>query len=243
MLAYIQTEASTTLCGDCEAHAQCVLTELPWSVLERLKAIQQRCTQGMGTTLYRQGDPARGVFVIRRGWVKLFHSSPEGNTVTIGLGGPGAILGLTAVLDHNHHTVTAQAVEESHFEFLPKDPFLALLDGHPEVAAILLTQVSRERRQLLVELCEIAERVPAIDRLLHTLRNLAAACGSDREAGTRIGLPLTVQDLADRIGCSRQWTSKLLGELEKKQLIRRQGAFVLLRPQAFEPASTTASTS
>jgi CRP-like cAMP-binding protein len=197
----------------------------------------------MGTALFRQGDCARGIFIIRRGWVKLFHSSPEGGTVTIGLGGPGAILGLPAVLDDTVHTVTAQTVEESDFEFIAKDPFLGFLDEHPEMAATLLSQISRERRQLLIELCEIAERVPAIDRLLHTLRNLAATCGSDREAGTRIGLPLTVQDLADRIGCSRQWTSKLLGELEQRQLIRRQGAFVLLRPQAFEPTSTTASTS
>jgi DNA-binding MarR family transcriptional regulator len=46
--------------------------------------------------------------------------------------------------------------------------------------------------------------------------------------------PLTVRDLAGTLGCSRQWASKLLSEIEAQGLIEREGRRIILTDAALE---------
>jgi len=63
---------------------------------------------------------------------------------------------------------------------------------------------------------------------MSALVELGRIYGLPAEAGLRIPVPLTVQMLADKVGCSRQWASRLLGELEAAGKLRRNRGWITL---------------
>jgi len=70
---------------------------------------------------------------------------------------------------------------------------------------------------------------------MNLLREFGQNCGHPIDDGVRIRIPLTVQDLADKIGCSRQWTSKLLGKLQTARLIERNQGWIILVTDRTKP--------
>jgi CRP/FNR family transcriptional regulator len=64
-----------------------------------------------GAKLFSEGDPARNVFVICFGQVKISSTSRDGKTMILKIAGPGDVMGLSAVLANVPHEVTAEAIE------------------------------------------------------------------------------------------------------------------------------------
>jgi CRP-like cAMP-binding protein len=63
---------------------------------------------------------------------------------------------------------------------------------------------------------------------MSALVELGRVYGVPAESGLRIPVPLTVQMLADKIGCSRQWASKTLGELEAAGKLKHKRGWITL---------------
>lgn len=128
----------------------------------------------------------------------------------------------------------ARVVEEAVLELIHRRPLLKLLAAHPKVALDLLTQVSHELIHLQHDLCATMAGSPVPVRLLDKLRTLCEDYGVETATGLRLDLHMTVQDLADHLGCSRQWVSKALGDLEHQGMIRRRSRSLFLTDAGLE---------
>jgi len=223
-------------CGACEGRGRCAFLDLPEAQRTELDAIRRPCYFAQGTVLLLQGERAEGVLLVRTGWVKLFHHFPDGDVASTALVGSGYLLGLPEVLSGNPRPLGAEAVSGCHFDFLPAESFLRFTNRHGDVAQRLLKAVCTELHQMTVDLAQAAGRQPSVGRLLAALQKLAADCGRPRDGGVRIGLAFTVRDLADQIGCSRQWTSKLLSDLEGEGMIQRRNGWITLTNRALQPS-------
>lgn len=217
-------------CGTCEAQTRCAFSHLPRAAKQELARLSRSFTYSAGFPVYRQDDAARGIHIVRSGWVKQSFNTESGKGAAVALSGPGSVLGLAQLLSGAHHPVGATVVRAAELAYVEGRRFLAFLEDHPRLNRRLLRSMSREQARLLRELCESAGKVPSEQRLLHVLQGLAAECGVPREEGLRIPLRLTVQDLAERIGCSRQWTSRLVAELEEQGALRRRRGWWTLTP-------------
>ena len=133
------------------------------------------------------------------------------------------IFGLTEIMSGAPHGLTVETLAPTELEYIPREAFAALLLEHTQLAANLLKYVSKEFKQMQSELCAAADGVPLSERLLSRFRELAALHGEPVAGGKLLRLSLTVQDIADNLGCSRQWASKLLVDIENKGLIARRG--------------------
>src|ERR1700690_4281337 len=60
--------------------------------------------------LYLQAEPASNFYVICSGWIKLFHTLPEGEEVIVDMLTAGHIVGESAIFDHGCYTSSAQIV-------------------------------------------------------------------------------------------------------------------------------------
>lgn len=187
-----------------------------------------------GSIILRQGDPARGIFIVRSGLVRVAHLTPGGKAVGVQVLGPGAILGLTEVVTGDPFLSTVEAVEDCEVESVVRRQFVPFLLQHPEVALQLLIRVSQDLAQLQAGVFEAAGGGRLTDRLLRQLLELASSCGVPTDRGTLLDVPLTVRDLAGTLGCSRQWASKLLSEIESQGLIERDGRRIILTEAALE---------
>lgn len=219
-------------CLGCAAQASCVFVGLTREARREFRRILQIRTYSARSFLVRQGDPVEGVFVVREGMVRLLHLTPPGKIITVHLAGPGEILGLSQMVAGTSYPWDAQGAEKCTLEFIPRADFLAFLHHHPEVTLDLLTQVSQDFVKLQGDLCATMSGSPLRQRLLDKLRQLCEEWGVETERGLRLDLHVTVQDLADHVGCSRQWVSKSLGELERDGLVQREGRTLLLTPAA-----------
>jgi CRP-like cAMP-binding protein len=158
---------------------------------------------------------------------------PNGKSIS-DLFGPGSVVGVAWSAIHSTSPYTTMALEECEVEQADAGRILEHLRHDPGTALDLLRYVSRQSSRLLGLFYKTAGKVPSDARLLETLREISAGCGAAVEAGMRITLPLPVQVLAELIGCSRQWASKLLGRLERQGTIKRKGSWITL----VEPAQS-----
>lgn len=103
-----------------------------------------------GTLLFRCGDAAAGVFLIRKGSVRMTLNSADGifapRTV-----GPGEILGLPATLTGSY-SLSAQVAEDAELGYIPAPRVNALLECSPRLCLlatrIMSDEISRMRAAL-----------------------------------------------------------------------------------------------
>jgi CRP-like cAMP-binding protein len=194
--------------------------------------VSRVCIYGSGVTVFWQGDEPEGVFIVRLGWLKLSHVSLAGRAATVDIMGPGSILCLQSVLTGFPFAASCEVIEHCELEYIERDPFIKLLVSNQELADHILTTVCLDSGRFLTELCMTGAKVPARERLLYILKGLAGHCGLGGESGVQIKIQLTVSDIGERIGCTRQWTTKLLMELEHLDLIRRKQGWITITTKA-----------
>ncbi len=192
---------------------------------QELQQISERRFYGRNFTVTRQGDPASHVFVVCSGWLQTTHITPAGRAVSE-LAGPNTILGLAGAMTGTDYVYNARTLEECELLQIEREAFLAFIQDNPSVSVMLLKTMSRQWQRVLYHFYDLSSKVPAEARLVRTLREIAETCGNPMNGGIRIRVPLSAQVLADTVGCSRQWVSKMLGQLEQKGLIRHRSSWI-----------------
>ena len=182
---------------------------------------------GRNATIVTQGDPARFAYILRRGLVQVTSMMPNGKSF-MDLMGPGSVFGVPWMLTGQPHGFGFSALDECEFDQVDALLFRTYLEQNPAAALEILRQLSRQEIQLIRHMLLLTVRVPSSERLLTALLEVSRMCGESGESGVRITVPLTIQMLADKIGCSRQWVSKLMGELEAQGKLRRKGTWITL---------------
>jgi CRP-like cAMP-binding protein len=109
---------------------QPVPTGPPEAHLELAPALEQMGTpvaSPHGTILFQQGQPPSGVFVVRKGKVRLSRNGADGHR-TYRTVGPGHILGLLATVSDQPYVKTAEAVEDSELASVDRKCVMGLLN-------------------------------------------------------------------------------------------------------------------
>lgn len=97
-----------------------------------------------GDTLFREGEPACGIFILHSGLVDLLFAARNGNVKPLRVAGPGQILGLSAVISKHDHDCSARSRTLCRAGFIDGEDLLRLLDAHPEVWLNVLSLLSSD---------------------------------------------------------------------------------------------------
>lgn len=224
-------------CAVCQVQSRCAFTNLTSEAQETFRSISQIRFYAPGSMIVRQGEAADGLFVLRSGLVRVLHLTPAGKPVGVRLMTPPEIVGLTEVITGDRYSSTIESVEESQLEYVSRKRFVPFLLATPALAVELLIRVSQDYERIQEGVYESDGGSPLVERLMHKLQELASACGVTTEGGLLLDAPLTVQDLAGTLGCSRQWASKLLSEIESRGLIERRGRRIVLTDAGLDAES------
>ncbi len=110
--------------------------------------ISSTVTKTRGTLLFRRGDPASGVFLVRKGTVTLELDSAERIYRTRTLG-PGSVAGLPASVSGNAYSLTAKVAEDSELGYIPREKLIKLLGENPHLCfsamKVMSSEISRMR--------------------------------------------------------------------------------------------------
>lgn len=188
-----------------------------------------------GQTLFPQGAPQYGYYIVCEGAVKLVRRLAQGKKLIVALLGPGDILGLEAT-QAGRFGLEAEALERTRVGFIDKTDFAGLLERYPRLAAALVQKLSDEVAHLQRRLVATA-RQGARSKLAYLLLQLAETHGRKHPKGILIDLTLTRSELAEMAGVARETASLTLSHLKSRGLIALEGRKLLIRDKAGLEAS------
>lgn len=196
--------------------------------LARLSAIARQTTLAATETLFDQGDESDGLYIVASGIVRIFLSADDAREATINLLEEGEVIGEMSLLDGLPRSAGAAALTDTRLIFIPREPFMQLLEASPRLA-----------RQIILMLCERLRAANAqVDqaifhdlrhRLLELLRQLAVIHGRIEEDVAIVDLDLTQGTLAQMLGSSREAVNKQLRALAKEDRIEMDGRHIKVR--------------
>jgi CRP/FNR family cyclic AMP-dependent transcriptional regulator len=175
-----------------------------------LKAIEHQASRKRyrrKTIIIEHGDEANTLYFLVSGRVKIYVVGDDGKEIVFGEKGPGSYVGELALLAGGKRSASVQTLEDSDFLVLTQDSFNRIIAEHPEIALVLLRDLARRA-------CDLSDDVSAF-ALLDVYGRIAKLLETNAvdESGRLITGRLTHQDIADRVGSSREMVSKILKDL------------------------------
>ena len=96
--------------------------------------------------LFRQGEPAVGIFILHQGVVTLSMMSKDGHSLLAAQARPGSILGLPGAISNEPYTITATASAGAEVSFVSREDLIALMHADPIMSIKMLQVLAAEVR-------------------------------------------------------------------------------------------------
>lgn len=178
---------------------------------EELAALEERAVikrYRKNTVIIDKGDEANTLYILRAGRAKAYVVDDSGKEIVLREQGPGAVLGELALLADIPRTASVMTLEDCEFVVLRKPSFMQCLSDHPRIALNLIKALANQVNLLTVSVTDFA-LLDVYGRIAKVLRDSA-----EEEGGRMITSKLTHQQIADRVGASREMVSKILKDLK-----------------------------
>ena len=180
-----------------------------------------------GETIFGEGEPCSGLYVVESGNVRIFKSSSSGREQVLSIDGPGSSIAELPVFDGGTYPASGAAVDDVSLLFVSKQDFQALCLAHPQVPLKVLRVVGARLRRL-VGIIEELSFTTVRHRLANYLLRLAQKSGKRTAEGVEVSLPITNQELAAQIGTVRELVSRNLSRLQAEGMLKIDGRNVLI---------------
>lgn len=200
--------------------------ELPRQDLELLAAAAIAERHRARAFIFLEGDPARWLYLVKGGRVKILKQSPSGKEVALELLGPGEIFGGVAVFEGRPYPASAQAVDPTEVLKVPAERLLAVAERHPQLVRRMALLVGQRLRRAHERVRALAVE-PVERRLAGALLRLAEREGIGK--GGRFPYRLTRQNLAELAGTTVETTIRILARWRRDGLIADEEGRLLLR--------------
>lgn len=176
-----------------------------------------------------RGTARQAVYFVKKGRLKLVHTTPDGHEVIIDILGPSTLFG---ELERGEETgeVTAEALEETLLCMMRRDNFDRLVAAVPTLGTRVTKLRGLRLRKIQNRLVDMLY-APVEARLATTLLGLMAEFGVVRTDGTLLDLRLTHSDFAALIASTRETVSVALNNLARRGVIAFQDRRMLVTDQ------------
>lgn len=186
-----------------------------------------------GQTIFQEGDPCVGLYVVVSGHVRIFKTSTGGREQVLSIDGPGSSVAELPVFDGGAYPASVAAVDDATLLFVSKQAFQELCLTHPQVALKVLRVVGGRLRRLVgiieeLSFTTVRHRLAAL--LLRLAKKEGTAVNGDRVV---ITLPENNQEIAAQIGTVRELVSRNLSRFQSEGLIEIDGRkLTIMNPSA-----------
>jgi CRP/FNR family transcriptional regulator, cyclic AMP receptor protein len=162
------------------------------------------------TIILNEGEPGDSLFVLLQGQVKVYATDENGREITYGTIQAGDYFGEMS-LDGGPRSASIMTLEQTLCSLVSRAAVQQHLADEPGFAVSLVSQVIRRARSAT----ETARQMALLDvygRVIHTLEGQQGPASS--QAPVQL-TQITHQQIASRVGASREMVSRLLKDLEK----------------------------
>lgn len=228
--AVMKTPYGLQVVEDCSS---CTLKKERWycalsdSIVRVFSASSHRTSYPGGAILYVEGQTARGALVLCAGKVKLTTTSKEGKVLIFKMVEPGEIIGLSAMISGDAYPMTAETVGPCLVNFVEREALLRLMERSGELGLRSALAVSRDLQTACRDVHDLILARSSSGKLARFLLSRASHASGANQV-VRINSPITHEEMAQRIGASRETVTRLLSDLKKRDLIRCEGSTLVI---------------
>ncbi|GHN00300.1 hypothetical protein WSM22_17890 [Cytophagales bacterium WSM2-2] len=178
--------------------------------------------------VFAEGDSPLNVFFVKSGSVKEFKSHPDGKELITYIHNEGDFFGFEPILEGALYGQSAVAMVDSEVISIPKQDFITLLQGHPDVShgfiSLLCKKVADKEKQLL-HLAYNSVRQRTAEALLKV----------QQMKDSNENIPVSRDDLAKIVGTAAESVIRVLSDFKDEKLIEVEGGKIkIIQPAKLE---------
>lgn len=215
-------------CSSCKLRKAGWYCALSADLLKAFSAFSHLTTYPGDAILFVEGQMPRGGFVVCSGKVKLSTTSKEGKVLVIKIAEPGDIIGLSAAISGEAYEITAETMGPCLVNFVERDGLLRLMERSGELGLRSALAVSREFQSAYRDIHELVLARSSSGKLARLLLSWVGN-GTEPSRDLRIHAPVTHEEMAQRIGASRETVTRLLSDLRRRDLIKLEGSTLIIK--------------
>ncbi len=178
--------------------------------------------------IFNKGDPGDRLYAILSGRVGISTISREGQEIFLNILDAGEVFGEIALLDGRERTAGAVALQPTELLKIAREDFLPFLERHPRLC-IRLMSVLCDRLRWTSDIIEDTIFLDIPRRLAKRLSTLAERHGEPVEAGMRLRVKLSQEDLGHMLGATRESVNKGLRALQHSGVISYEGGYINIK--------------
>jgi CRP/FNR family transcriptional regulator, cyclic AMP receptor protein len=175
-----------------------------------------------GAVVVTEGDTTDTLFVILEGRVKVYASDDQGREIVFVTQGPGEYFG-ELVLDGGLRSASVMTLEKTRLLAVAKPEYEDFVAKNPAFALNVMRKLITRVRTLSASVKSLA-LMDVYGRVARLLLELA----EEKDGGMAIRERLTHQDLANRVGASREMVGRILKDLTEGGYITAERSRIVI---------------
>lgn len=181
--------------------------------------------------IFFEKEVSNQMYILLSGVAKLTSLGKEEDRVLVALLAAGEVFGISSLLAEMQRPFRCDAFTDCRVGVISPEVFVDIVLGIPFADFRQTMEITAGRWWSMVLRYAAFVGSGLRERLAAALLELAGKFGVKDARGTILSLPLTHEDLADLVGASRQKITEHLNELERQQVIVREGRRLIVIPE------------
>jgi CRP-like cAMP-binding protein len=211
-----------------------IFSELSDPDVATLERVATRRRYPKDTVVFFENEEGDFFFMILEGRIKVTILGDDGREIILSVLGAGDFFGEMALLDNEPRSATAIAIEESELLSLHRTDFQNVIADNRAIMSTLIRILTARLRRANHQISTLA-LLDVYGRVARVMLDMAREEGKRLKDGRIAFRRATHQEIANRIGTTRETVTRMLKDLERHGLIRVEGKEIVLQPD-FEKA-------
>jgi len=211
-----------------------IFSELTEPDIATLARVGTRRRYPKDTVVFFENEEGDFFFMILEGRIKVTILGDDGREIILSVLSAGDFFGEMALLDNEPRSATAIAIEESELLSLHRTDFQNVISDNRGIMSALIRILTARLRRANHQISTLA-LLDVYGRVARVMLDMAREEGKRLKDGRIAFRRATHQEIANRIGTTRETVTRMLKDLERHGLIRVEGKEIVLQPD-FEKA-------
>jgi len=197
-----------------------ILKNMPEFIISNLGSKVKSASYKKGDYIFHEYEEAKAVFFVKSGIVKIKKMNHEGKEIVVGIKRIGSIFAENSLFSEpaTPYYGTAQTLEHTEVLFLMTSDLEEMIAMNPSLSVEMIRLMGSELRFFTSILRDLA-LLDVYTKTVKTLERLAHEFGKETDNGVKIEIPLTIQDLANIIGSTRESISRVVTKLKQQGFV------------------------
>jgi CRP-like cAMP-binding protein len=206
-----------------------IFSELTEADFQSLAKVANRRRYPKDSVVFFENEQGDFFFMILDGRIKVTILGDDGREVILSLLGAGDFFGEMALLDNEPRSATAIAVEDSELLSLHRNDFQNVLSDNRSITVGLIKVLTARLRRANHQISTLA-LLDVYGRVARVIVDMAREEGRRLKDGRIAFRRATHQEIANRIGTTRETVTRMLKDLERQGMIHIEGREIIVQP-------------